>query len=185
MADLFITQKEHKLFIEDFLETYAKSKELDLQKGILLKSKKNIEAPFTYTLQYATVEDAVDITDIIKEVYRGTYPYKEFEDPKEIIEMIKDPYFNWVVFQKDSGENIACGAYEVNLETKSGVFHAVALKRKYHGKVRAENAGLMFLSSAFSQFRGKVLRWSCEVVSHHYKSQVILKNLGMIPEKTT
>ncbi|TFF89281.1 MAG: hypothetical protein EU548_07730 [Promethearchaeota archaeon] len=181
MSEQFITHKEHKLFIDDFLKTYAKSKELDLQKGIPLKSKKNIESPFVYTLKYAMPEDAVDITNIIKSVYRGTYPYKELEDPEEIKRKIKDPDFNWVVFQKDSGENIACGAYEVNLETKSGTFHAVALKRKYHGKVRAEKAGLMFLSAVFSQYLGKVLRWSCEVVSHHYKSQVILKHLGMIP----
>ncbi|MFX1400948.1 MAG: GNAT family N-acetyltransferase [Promethearchaeota archaeon] len=181
MSDQTLSLKQHQIFIGDFLALYSKYEHTSLQKGITIKSKRNIKHPFSYTIQLAKIEDAEDITLIIKDVYRGTYPYKELEDVDEIKRMIEDPDFTWVIFKKESGENIACGGYHVDLESRSGTFHAFALKREYHGQVNSVDAALALMGAIFRQYKGTILHWSCEVVSNHDKSQHLLKHIGMIP----
>ena len=57
-------------------------------------------------LRIARPEDALEITEIYKEIYEGTYPYKEMEDVGEVRKMIHDPSIEWIMFQ-DPSYNIA------------------------------------------------------------------------------
>ena len=119
LSEQTLTHAEHKIFIGDFLDSHSTFKYLNLQEKIYIKSKRNIEHPFSYSIQIATFDDAEDITNIIKQVYRGTYPHKELEDVDEIKRMMEDPFFTWVVFKKESGETIACGGYHIDLQNRS------------------------------------------------------------------
>ncbi|KKM61265.1 hypothetical protein LCGC14_1533430 [marine sediment metagenome] len=57
-------------------------------------------------LRLANPNDAKEITEIYKELYDGTYPYKEMEDVEEVRKMILDPHVKWIIYQ-DPNYNIA------------------------------------------------------------------------------
>ena len=71
-------------------------------------------------LRLANPNDAKEITEIYKELYDGTYPYKEMEDVEEVRKMILDPHVKWIVYQ-DPNYNIAgCITFVLDFENRRG-----------------------------------------------------------------
>ena len=166
--------------IKTFLRTYEKYKDLDLQKGISfpkrVKNKKVIPS-----IQIATLEEAIEISQIFKEVYHNTYSYKELEDEIAIQNMIKDPNFYWIVFKINSHKIIGCIGFHVDLDNKIGTFHGLVFKQEYQGSTDLVELLIACLYSILNIYKKKILIWSCEIRSAHVKSQHSAKFLQLLP----
>ena len=72
--------------VDEFLDIFEDVLDLNLEKGMELDftidSKLGSEK-ISPTLYLAKPKDAFEIANICKEVYEGSYPYKEIEDPED------------------------------------------------------------------------------------------------------
>ncbi|GAG55542.1 unnamed protein product, partial [marine sediment metagenome] len=72
------------IHIQDFLNKHKKYKNLDLDKGIsILKKSKSKNQKLKPSIQIAQPDEAKEISEIFKQTYNGTYPYKELESEIE------------------------------------------------------------------------------------------------------
>lgn len=180
---IFKETTEKSIFtIEDFLKTYEKYKDLDLQKGISFKER-NVSktTKITPSLQIASPEEAKDIAEIFNKVYHGTYPYKELMNEKEIRKMILDPAFYWTVFKVNSKEIIGCIGFHIDLKNKSATFHGFAIKKEYQGVTDLLKLLIAGFYTILHKYHKKVLIWFCEVRSAHRKSQFLAAVQHLIP----
>jgi len=164
----------------DLLASNAKYKDLDIRKGISFpkKSGKHKYIPFS---KLAQPGDEKEIVEIFKEIYLGEYPFREFEDESEVLKMIEDPYFLWVVFRNGSGAIIGCIALEIELESKRGILHGLVFKRQYQGLTDLYKLFTASFCSALRIYEKEILSVSCEVRSAHTTSQYMGKLLGFLP----
>ncbi|MFW9819655.1 MAG: DUF998 domain-containing protein [Candidatus Thorarchaeota archaeon] len=132
-------------------------------------------------LKLAQPEDAFEIVEIYKELYNGTYPYKEMEDVQEVEEMIKSPNCDWVVF-KDIHDNImGCFTFVLDFDDKMGYIRGLMLKKQYQGNVDVIKAVIGSYIGMYSKYKDKIYRWYCENRTAHSKSQFALSIGGIRP----
>jgi len=165
--------------IDDLLASNVKYKDLDVRKGISFpKGSKKFK--FIPSSRLAVPGDEKKIVQIFKDVYLGKYPYREFEDESEILKMIEDPSFYWVVFKNGNGSIIGCIGLELDLENKRGILHGLCFKRQYQG---ITDLYKLFTASFCWVLRieKEMLSVSCEVRSAHSKSQYLGKMVGFLP----
>lgn len=166
--------------VNDYLKSYPEFKDLDLFKGISFQ-KGTKDQKTVPSIQLASTDDAKEISNIFKEVYLGTYSYKELEDEKEIQRMIGDPNFYWIVFKLNSIKIIGCIGFHVDLERKSGTFHGLVFKKEYQGLTDLVDLLIACLYSILKIYEKKILVWSCEIRSAHTKSQYSAMFLNLQP----
>lgn len=182
-----ITKEEVKIkkpinTIQDFLRTYAKYKDLDLEDGISFPKRSSSKAQkLTPTVQIAKPEDAQIISEIFKRVYQNTYPYKELESSQEIRKMIEDPDYNWIVFKINGDEIIGCIGIEFDSSVKSMTLHGFAIKKEYQGMTSLPKLLLAGWVALLNKYEKKALMWFGEARSAHSKSQFLGAYLGLKP----
>ena len=182
-----ITKEEVKIkkpinTIQDFLRTYAKYKDLDLEGGISFPKRSSSKAQkLTPTVQIAKPEDAQIISEIFKRVYQNTYPYKELESSQEIRKMIEDPDYNWIVFKINGDEIIGCIGIEFDSSVKSMTLHGFAIKKEYQGMTSLPKLLLAGWVALLNKYEKKALMWFGEARSAHSKSQFLGAYLGLKP----
>lgn len=166
--------------VNDFLISFDKFNGLDIEQGIIFddSSKPDKIIP---SIQIATLQDAGVIARIFREIYSGTYSYKEMENEFSIRKMINDPSFYWVVFKINTGEVIGCTGFHVDLPHKSGTVHGFVIKKEYQGLTDLGELILACMYSFVKKFEKKVLVWSCEVRTGHIKSQYMVRILRFLP----
>jgi len=103
-------QKLNPKSVDEFLEIFEGVLSLDLESGMELDftiDSKLGSDKISPTLFLAKPKDAFEIANICKEVYEGSYPYKEIEDPREVKKMIENPEHHFILFK--IGEDIVGG----------------------------------------------------------------------------
>ena len=175
-----VTTKKPIISIQDFLRTYAKYKDLDLESGISFPKKSKAQK-LTPTVQIAKPEEAQIISEIFKQVYQNTYPYKELESSQEIRKMIEDPEFNWIVFKINGDEIIGCIGIEFDASIKSMILHGFAIKREYQGLTSLPKLLLAGWVALLNKYEKRALMWFGEARSAHSKSQFLGAYLGLKP----
>ena len=165
--------------LDDLLASNVKYKDLDIRKGISFP-KRSKKYKFIPSARLAISGDEKEIVKIFKDAYLEKYPFKEFEDESEILKMIEDPRFYWVVFRNGNGSIIWCIGLEIQLGDKRGILHGLAFKRHYQG---ITDLYKLFIASMCSVLRieKEMLSISCEVRSAHSKSQYMGKMLDFLP----
>ena len=166
--------------VNDFLISYDRFKGLDFEQGITFEdtSKSDKMIP---SIQIATLQDAKEIAQIFREIYSGTYSYKEMENEDAIRKMIIDPSFYWIVYKINTGEVIGCTGFHVDLNRKSGTIHGFVIKKEYQGLTDLGRLSIACLYSFLKKYEKRVLVWSCEVRTGHTKSQYMARILGLLP----
>ncbi|MFX1287492.1 MAG: hypothetical protein ACFFFY_02885 [Promethearchaeota archaeon] len=168
--------------IQDFLRKYAKYQHLSLENGISFPNRlRSKEQKVTPTVQIAKPEEARVISEIFKDVYRNTYPYKEMENPHEIRKMIEDPDYLWMVFKINGEEVIGCVALKFNKLARSMYLHGFAMKRAYQGATSLPKLVVAGWTVALKKFEKKALIYFGEARSAHSKSQFLSDLLGLKP----
>jgi hypothetical protein len=166
--------------LNDFLSSNKKYNDLDVRKGISFP-KRSKNKKFIPSAKLAIPGDEKDIVSVFKDMYRGAYPFREFEEEKEVLKMIEDPYFYWAVFRNSSNAVIGCIGLEIDLENKSGVLHGLVFKRQYQGITSLYKLFTASFCSILRISKNDILSISCEVRSAHSKTQYMGKILGFLP----
>lgn len=168
--------------IREFLNKHSKYKNLDLYKGISIKKKTYSKTQkLNPSIQIAKPEEAKDISEIIKQAYNGTYPYKEMESELEVRKMIENPAFYWLVFKVNNNHIIGCIGFDINLKTKSAAFHGLAIKKEFQGITALFELLLAGYYSILNKYEKKILSWSCEIRSAHNKTQFLSIFIDLFP----
>ncbi|MFX1389398.1 MAG: hypothetical protein ACFE9Z_04960 [Promethearchaeota archaeon] len=132
-------------------------------------------------LRLARPEDALDIVEIYKELYEGTYPYKEMEDTEEVRQMIESPTCDWVVFKDINDNTIGCFTFILDFEDKKGYIRGLMIKKAYQGKVDVIKAVIGSYIGMYTKYKDQIYRWYCENRTAHSKSQYALSIGGIRP----
>ncbi len=132
-------------------------------------------------LKLAQPKDAVEIVEIYKELYNGTYPYKEMEDVQEVQKMIKSPNCDWVVFKDIHDDTMGCFTFILDFEDRMGYIRGLMLKKQYQGNVDVIKAVIGSYIGMYSKYKDKIYRWYCENRTAHAKSQFALSIGGIRP----
>jgi len=166
--------------LDNYLALNEKYKDLDIRKGISLstKSKKHKIVPSSWI---AEPGDEKEIVQIFKEIYGDGYPFKEFESESEILRMIEDTFFHWIIFRNGSGSIIGCIGLEIDRDNKRGIFHGLVFKKLYQGFTDFTKLFTATFCSLVRIFEKEMLSVSCEVRSAHSKTQFMGKYLGLLP----
>ncbi|NVM43656.1 MAG: hypothetical protein HWN79_01975 [Candidatus Lokiarchaeota archaeon] len=168
--------------IQDFLSKYAKYQNLSLEDGITFPKKpRSKEQKVTPTVQIAKPEEAQIISEIFKQVYQNTYPYKEMESPGEIQKMIEEPDYLWMLFKINGNEVIGCVALKFEASVKSMYLHGFAMKKEYQGTTSLPKLVMAGWTVALKKYEKKALIWFGEARSAHSKSQFLSDLLGLKP----
>jgi len=170
--------------INKFLKPFGNNLTFDLHNGTQLDFELDIfthQGKINPIFQSARPEDAKEIVNIFKDVYNETYPYKEFEDVKEIKKKIDDSKYHWLLY-KDNSNNIAgCFMATLDFEKKRGYIGRFAFKRKYQGRIDVMRAAIGTMLIMYSTYREKILLWYGEARTAHHKSQYVAAICGIKP----
>ncbi len=169
--------KEDIITIEDMLKNYPYSRKMDLEKGYdfenPIRNGKRIPS-----LKFATEEDAEEITNIFKEVYENTYPYKRMEDISEVRSMIRSPNYYWIIFRFKPNKVIGCIGLHLDFEKKIGNFFGFAFRKNYQHKADISTASIACVVAPMYKFKDQILIWFAEIRSSFSSIQHIAKLTG-------
>ena len=132
-------------------------------------------------LRLAKLEDAEEIIEIYKELYNGTYPYKEMEDVDEVRKMILDPNVQWIIYQDPSYNMAGCITYVLDFENARGYIRGFMLKKKYQGYIDITKAMIGSMIGMVYKFRDIIYTWYVENRTAHAKSQYSMWVCGIAP----
>jgi hypothetical protein len=132
-------------------------------------------------LRLARPEDAEQIIEIYKELYDGTYPYKEMEDIHEVRKMIEDPTIQWIVFQDPSLNIAGCITFVLDFANKRGYIRGFMLRRKYQGYIDITKAMIGSMLGVLHKFKDTIYVWYVENRTAHAKSQYSMYVCGIAP----
>ena len=172
--------KEEIITLEEVFNTYPHLKEIDLERGheFVNSVRKGKIIP---SLKFATEEDAEDITQIFKEVYNNTYPYKKMESVSEVQSMISDPNYYWIVFKIKPDITIGCIGIHLDFEYKVANFFGFAFREGFRQKVDIATASIACMVAPVYKFRDRILIWFAEIRSSFSSIQYLSKTAGLLP----
>jgi len=129
------------------------------------------------TLVLAKPKDAKVIASICKEVYDGTYPYKEIEDEFMVKKMIESPDNYFILFEID-GEVAGCFRCALDFEHKKGYSGGFMVKKKYQKTLDVTKSIIGSYVWMWNTFK-EILMWYCENRTAHTASQYITSVCGI------
>lgn len=181
-----IFQDSTEKFLDNFMEIGVSPDLTDNMKLNFEIDKRTNQQDCYLTL--ARPNDAVDITEIYKDCYKGTYPYKEMEDPTEVRKMISDENVYWVIFKSPKDETVGCFTYILDKEKKRGYMRGLMVKKKYQSLVDVKKLMIGSMIGMWGTFRNEIYMWYAECRTAHNKSQYLaticgIRPLGLLPNK--
>ena len=133
-------------------------------------------------LELARPENALDIVKTYREIYGGTYPYKEMEEVKEIIKLIEDPSVRWVLFIDPRTYEIAgCVTFVHDFFNKRGYVRGFMVREEFRGRIDTVKAMIGSMYGTYDNFKGKILSWYAENRTAHSSSQYPMCLCGLYP----
>ena len=167
--------------VDEFLEIFEDVLDLDLENGMELdfmidsKIGNNKISP---TLVLAKPWDAEEITNICKEVYEGTYPYKEIEDKRKVRKMIGSPEHHFILFKLD--DYVAgCFRCALDFEHKKGYTGGFMVRKEYQKTLDVTKSIIGSYAWMWSTYKKEILIWYCENRTAHAASQYITSVCGI------
>ncbi len=129
-------------------------------------------------LRLAKSHEAKFITQICKEVYQHTYPYKELMDEKTIQDMIRSPEHHFILFLVED-QVVGCFRCALDFSQKKGYMGGFMLKSPYHGTIDVVKAIIGSYVWMWNTFKDEILVWYCENRTAHAASQYITAVCGI------
>ena len=171
-------------FTHEFLEPFKgivgdKFKHnLQLDFNIVGKKRSHKVSPI---LRLARPEDAEGIIEIYKELYDGTYPYKEMENIDEVRKKIEDPNIQWIIYQDPSFNIAGCITFVLDFDNKRGYIRGFMLRKKYQGYIDITKAMIASMLGMLHKFKDIIYVWYVENRTAHSKSQYSMAVCGISP----
>lgn len=172
------------LNVDEFLDSCQFISNLDLKHILNL----DFELDFYYKsdkvcpiIELAKPEDAKEIVDIFNEIYRGTYPYKEMEDPNTIREMIIQQNCHWFLFKLLSNEIVGCFGADLEFNEKKAFLHGFIIKKQYQKTIDVFKAFIGCITYLWKKYKDKIYLWYGEMRTNEAISQFFTSLIGMKP----
>ncbi|MHA1793365.1 MAG: GNAT family N-acetyltransferase [Promethearchaeota archaeon] len=134
-------------------------------------------------VRLANEKDANQITRIYRDVYKGTYVYKEFTDPRFIMEEIEDENVRWYVIEETSKKRrvIGCVSAIVDPLNLRAYSRGMMIRPKWQGRRGASRSFGIAFNDFVRHHMGKIrLIWS-ETRSASVKPQRVCEAIGLTP----
>lgn len=167
-------------YITFFENTYGKVEDYVNHVDFLNQNEKELFPEMDLVISIAEPKDAPEIKRIIKETYKGTYPYKKIEDEKELSKLIESEAHTWFIFKVED-RVIGTLGYTFDFKNKKGKSYGLILKKEFHGKISIKNIVLICMIYIYKTYKGKILKYFGESRTKHHKGQVIGNNCGLKP----
>jgi len=132
-------------------------------------------------LRFARPEDAHEIVEIYKELYKKTYPYKEMQDEQEVRRMIKDPSIQWIIYQDPSFNIAGCITFVLDFNNSRGYIRGFMLRERYQGYIDITKAMIGSMLGMLHKYKDIILTWYVENRTFHSKSQYSMWVCGIAP----
>ncbi len=167
-----------------FIKPFEKVVNPDIHSGMCLdfqlcdREQKNKVSPI---LRLARPEDAEEIVEIYKELYNGTYPYKEMEDLNEVRKMIHNPSIQWIIYQDPSFNIAGCITFVFDFDNKRGYIRGFMLKKEYQGYIDITKAMIGSMLGMIHKYKNEIYVWYVENRTAHSKSQYSMWVCGIAP----
>ncbi len=179
-SNIVSKSKEEIVTLEDVFNTHPDLKKIDLENGCEFENSMR-NGKIIPSLKFATEEDAEEITHIFKEVYDNTYPYKKMESLSEVLSMIRDPNYYWIVFKLKPDIKIGCIGIHLDFERKVANFFGFAFRKEFREKVDIATASMACMVAPVYKFRDRILVWFAEIRSSFSSIQYLSKSAGLLP----
>jgi len=167
--------------VDEFLDIFEDVLSLDLENGMdldfVIDSKMGNDK-VSPTLVLARPQDAKDISDICKDVYEGSYPYKEIEDELKVRKMIESPEHHFVLF-KIGEDTVGCFRCALDFEHRKGYTGGFMVRKEYQGILDVTKSIIGSYAWMWSTYKEKILMWYCENRTAHAGSQYITSVCGI------
>lgn len=167
-------------FFEHFNEIFNLSYEDILGLNFDLKREKTSQKLRT-SIKIAESHDAKEITQIFKDVYKGTYPYKSVEDIREVCRMIASPNHIWFLLRANEKYTVGCFAAELNVEEKKGRFYGFVIRTEYQNKIDSFKSFLGCVAYTWKKYDNRILEWFAEVRTDETTAQYSTSLCGLKP----
>ena len=167
-----------------FLKPFEDILESDFKNGMRLNfklSNRKFIKKIIPILYFANQDDAKEIVQIYKELYNGTYPYKEMEDEEEVRKMIISSNYEWILFKDPNGNIAGCITFALNFNNKKGYIRGFMVKKKYQGRIDVVKAMIGSMIGMCRIYKEKMLIWHVENRTAHAKSQYAMWICGIRP----
>lgn len=174
-----IDSKSTEIFVDKFVKIGV-NPDLTDNMELNFEIDRNLNRINCY-LMLARPEDAYEITEIYKDCYKGTYPYKEMENPAEVRKMIIDKDYYWVLFRSPEGKTIGCFTYVLNMDQKKGYMRGLMVKRKYQTLTNVKKLMVGSMIGMWGTFRKQIYIWYAECRTAHSKAQYLANICGIKP----
>lgn len=132
-------------------------------------------------LRLARPKDAEEIVNIYKELYAGTYPYKEMEDFDEVRKMIEDPGIQWIIYQDPSYNIAGCITFVLDFANKRGYIRGFMLRKQYQRHIDITKAMIGSMLGMLHKYKDMIYTWYVENRTAHAKSQYSMYVCGIAP----
>ncbi|MHA2390624.1 MAG: DUF998 domain-containing protein [Promethearchaeota archaeon] len=181
-----LTVSLEKLFpkcTQEFLEPFRSLMDAELKHELhldfeIVERKRNKVNPI---LRLAKPDDAKEIIAIYKELYNGTYPYKEMEDENEVRNMILDPKIQWIIYQDPTYKIAGCITFVLDYDNKRGYIRGFMLKKKYQRNIDITKAMIGSMLAMLHKYKDIIYIWYVENRTAHAKSQYSMWVCGIAP----
>jgi hypothetical protein len=168
--------------IEQYLNSTLSAIQQDLDTQFNLDFEIQPRTPhkkFTPSLKIAQVRDAEILAHICKEVYEGSYPYREMEDPNYIRKMIQSPKHHFILFKTKQGEPAGCFRCALDFKHKKGYMGGFMIRKKFQGELDVVKAIMGSYMWMWTTYKDDILVWWCENRTAHTASQYITAVCGI------
>ncbi|MFX1496350.1 MAG: hypothetical protein ACFFBH_02380 [Promethearchaeota archaeon] len=184
-------ERKEIIDVDEFLDRYHYISSLDLKLILNL----DFELDYYYKsekicpiIELAKPEDAKEIVGIFKEIYRGTYPYKQMEDINSIRKMIIHPNYHWFIFKLNSKEIVGCFGADLDLHEKRAFLHGFNIKKQYQKTTDIFKAFIGCIIYLWREYRDKIFLWygemrTNEAISQFFTSLIGMKPIAFLPNK--
>ena len=169
---------------DEFLRPFEDVIDPDIHKEMYLDfeiSDRSHAHKINPVLRLARPEDAKEIVEIYKELYNGTYPYKEMEDEQEVRKMIQEPTIQWIIYQDPSFNIAGCITFFLDFENKRGYIRGFMLKKEYQGCIDITKAIIGSMIGMCHKYKNEIYIWYVENRTAHAKSQYSMRVCGIAP----
>ncbi len=189
VSSSIILKNQTILSINQFLNLYNEINRPDLENILRLDFNLDYSVLERYIksqricpiIELAKPKDAQVISNIFKEIYKGTYPYKKMENTDSIGEMIKDPNYYWFLFKLDSGEVIGAFGSHLEFDQKRGFLYGFVIKEGYQKIIDIFKAFIGCAMFLWKKYQEQILIWYGEMRTNETSSQFFTSIVGMKP----
>ncbi|MFX1445703.1 MAG: hypothetical protein ACFFHV_19990 [Promethearchaeota archaeon] len=178
-------------YSNDFIKEFGENHNLNIIKGSSFDFtliKENKKKKLNPILKLAKPQDSKAITDLVKEVYDGSYPYKEMEDEQEVCKMIESGEAIFILFMNEKRQIIGSTCFVLDFKAKRGNMRTWVVKKEYHGNFESTKSLIGCCLCIWPKYKNQIFMWYGEVRTAHAKTQYILnlctlKPVGFYPNK--